>query len=282
MKKVLSLVLACGMFLPAYADSTASGDLLSQYDQPSGHSGFFSNLIRSFRLTGSPAQAGNRAYKEKDFDMALQKYAEAALDEPGSQALAFNAGATEFRKKRYDDAIKSLTRALQGEDASLTAKAHYNLGNSHFRKGEAALLAGKQEGISDYREALAHYKKNLELTPENQDAKRNIEVVQARIKELLDKQEKQKQQQPGSPQKPPEPSAKAKEALARALQLIQQRRYSEGKAVLEQIVTEDPTAASFQSHLQRLDDVMKILKGEQPSAPAPKDPRSQQGGMGII
>ena len=56
--------------------------------------------------------------------------------------------------------------------------------------------------------------------------------------------ERQQQQKQNSPQqKPPEPSEKAKEALARALQLVQQRRYDDAKAVLEQILAEDPTAA---------------------------------------
>jgi hypothetical protein len=97
----------------------------------------------------------------------------------------------------------------------------------------------------------------------------------------LDRQEQEQQQQP-SQQKPPDPSPKAKEALARAMQLAQQRRYEEAKGVLEAILAEDATAASFQGHLQRLDDVMKILKGEKPSAPAPRDPRARQGGMGVI
>ena len=259
------------------------GDLLSQYNAPSKGPGLFTHLAQTLGLKGSPARQGDKAYRAQDYDLALQKYAEAALDQPESHALAYNAGNAEFRKKRYAEAIAAFTKALGGSDAALSAQAHYNLGNAYFRKGEAALQAGKQEGISDYREALAQYKKSLEIRSENLDAKRNIEVVQARIKELLDRQEQQQQQQPQQQQqKPPEPSPKAKEALARALQLAQQRRYDQAKAVLESIIAEDPTAASFQGHLQRLDDVMKILKGEKPSAPAPQDPRAGQGGLGVI
>ncbi len=281
---MIPLLLLLGMAISSAdtASAPVNADLLSQYDQPVRGPGFFSKLLKSFGLEGSAAKQGNRAYRKQDFDQALQKYAEAELDQPSSQALAYNTGSAEFRKKRYDAAIASFTKALQGQDAPLAAKSHYNLGNSHFRKGEAALQAGREEGISDYREALAHYKKSLEIAPENRDAKRNIEVVQARLKELLDKKDQQQKQQQNPQQKPPEPSARAREALARALQLAQQRRYDEAKSVLEEILREDATAASFKSHLQRLDDITKILKGEKPSSPAPQDPRAQQGGLGVI
>ncbi len=243
--------------------------------------GLFSKILRSFGLQGSSAKQGNRAYHKQDYEGALQKYSEAVLDHPTSPILAYNIGNAAFRQKRYPEAIEAFKKALDGKDAGLAAKAHYNLGNAYFRKGEAALQSGQQEGISDYREALAHYKKSLEIDPNNADAKRNVEVTQIRIKELLDKKEQQQKQQPNN-QKPPEPDAKAKEALARALQLVQQRRYEEAKTVLENILSEDATAASYKTHLQRLDDVMKILKGEKPSPPQQQDPRAQQGGMGVI
>jgi hypothetical protein len=44
--------------------------------------------------------------------------------------------------------------------------------------------------------------------------------------------------------------------------------------VLDAILKADKTAASFASLRQRLDDVMKILRGEKPSDPAPRDPRA--------
>ena len=241
----------------------------------------FSKILRSFGLEGSPAKQGNRAYHKEDYDEALKKYAEAAQDQPASQILAYNTGNAELRKKQYPEAIASYGKALEGKDGALISKAHYNMGNAYFRKGEAALQSGQQEGISDYREALAHYKKSLEINPNNADAKRNVEVTQIRIKELLDKKEQQQKQQPNN-QKPPEPDEKAKEALARALQLAQQRRYNEAKTVLENILSEDATAASYKSYVQRLDDVIKILKGEKPTPPQQQDPRAQQGGTGVI
>jgi tetratricopeptide (TPR) repeat protein len=265
------------------SDSGLPGpDLLSKYEKaPGGKPAWWSKLKGLFGAGGTPPKQAAKAYEEGDYDGALQKYAEAQLDHPGSQALAYDMGNAQYRKKRYDDAIASYQKALQGSDASLAASAYYNLGNAHFRKGEFAIQSGKQEGIEDYREAMAHYKKSLEIRPDNRDAKRNIEVVQARIKELLERQ-KQDQKQQGNPQKPPEPSEEAKRVLARAMQLTQERRYAEAKTLLEDLIQKDRTAAGFQPYVQRLDDVLKILRGETPTPPKSQDPRAAQPGVGVI
>jgi tetratricopeptide (TPR) repeat protein len=262
--------------------SAPAPDLLSQYEKaPGANPPWWTKLKGLFGAGGAPPKQAAKAYEDGDYDAALQKYAEAQLDHPGSQALAYDMGNAQYRKKRYDDAIASYKKALQGSDAALAASAYYNLGNAHFRKGEFAIQGGKQEGIEDYREAMAHYKKSLEIRPGNRDAKRNIEVVQARIKELLERQ-KQDQKQQGNPQKPPEPSEEAKRVLARAMQLTQQRRYSEAKTLLEDLIQKDRTAAAFQPYVQRLDDVLKILRGETPTPPKAQDQRAAQPGVGVI
>ena len=265
------------------AGSQTGGDLLSQYEKKgTSKSTWFSKLRRLLGAGGSADKQAAKAYADGDYDKALQKYAEAQLDQPESQALAYDIGNAHYRKKKYDDAIAAYKKALHGDDAALAAKAYYNLGNAEFRKGEFAIQSGHQEGIEDYREAMAHYKKSLEVTPDNKDAKRNIEVVQARIKELLDRQKQKQDQQGGNPQKPPEPSENAKQVLARAMQLVQERRYGEAKTLLEDLIQKDATAVSYQAHVQRIDDMQKILRGEAPTPPQSQDPRAQQPGVGVI
>lgn len=269
---------------PAAADAAgeAQGDLLSRLEQGGAPKPSWLSRVKGWLgAGGAPARLAAEAYAAGDYDLALQKLAEAGLDQPESQALAYNTGNAQYRKKKYDDAIVAYKKALNGDDAGLASAAYYNLGNSLFRKGEFAIQSGKQEGIEDYREAMANYKKSLEIHPDNKDAKRNIEVVQARIKELLERQ-KQDQQNQGNPQKPPEPSEAAKQVLARAMQLVAERRYAEAKALLEDVIQKDKTAATFQSHVQRIDDVLKILRGERPTPPQQQDPRAQQPGVGVI
>lgn len=268
---------------PAEA-SGPSEDLLDKLDRSEAgkRPSLLSRLKGMLGSGGSAPKQAAKAYASGDYDLALQKLAESKLDRPGSQALAYNTGNAQYRKKKYAEAIAAYKQALQGEDAGLAASAYYNLGNSLFRKGEFAIQSGKQEGIEDYREAMANYKKSLEIRPDNKDAKRNIEVVQARIKELLERQKQDQQQNPGSPQKPPEPSEEAKRVLARAMQLVAERRYSEAKALLEDVIQKDKTAVSFQGHVQRIDDIQAILRGETPAVPQQQDPRAQQPGVGVI
>jgi len=234
-------------------------------------------------LPSSPEKEGREAYKKNNYGLAATRFREAALDNPANAAFIYNQGNAAYQLKRYDEAISLYNKAKKNLDNNLAPQAEYNLGNAYFRRGERAIQKGDQKGIDDYRSAMAHYKKTLQLFPQHKNAKRNIEVVQARIKELLEKKPSENQQnnQKGPP--PPPPSQKAKEALARALQLCKQGKYTEGLKILTDIMTEDPTAQSFGSYTGRIQDLIDIKNGKMPSPPeSPADPRSQQQGLGVI
>ncbi len=235
-------------------------------------------------LSPGPEKRAEKAYRSGEYDAALAGYGEALLDHPDAAGLHYNAGAAHYRKRDYEGAIAAYGKALESADGPLRGKVQYNLGNAYFRRGEAALRSGKQEGLSDYREALAHYKKALDARPDHTDTKRNIEVVQARIKELLEQQEQdqQQQQQQQDSEPPPPPSDHAQEVWARALQLTKQRRYAEAQSLLESLFQEDATGENYRAHEQRLEDIGKILRGEKPSRPKPGDNRAQAGGVGVI
>src|SRR5690606_34318857 len=101
-------------------------------------------------------------------------------------------------------------------------------------------------------------------------SKQNLEQATALLQRLLEEQQQQQQQQQDNREQPP-PSPRAKEALARALQLTQERRYDEAVAVLGDIMRRDRTASSFAAHLKRLEDVRKIMRGEKPAAAVADD-----------
>ena len=46
-----------------------------------------------------------------------------------------------------------------------------------------------------YQEAIEAYKKTLELDPQDRDAKHNLELVRAKLKEMADKEQQQQDQQ---------------------------------------------------------------------------------------
>ncbi len=265
---------------PGEENRAARHEAGEQWKSTSGPERIWEKILQSFLLKPTPAKAGKRAYVAEDYATALRKYTEAGFDHPGSQSLAYNTGNVHYRQGRFDDAARHFEEALKGTNATLAANAYYNLGNVFFRKGEAAGEGGAEKALAEFREALAHYKKSLEIKPENAEAKRNIEVTQARIKELLEQQQQDPSQGGGEP--PPEPSERAKQILARAMQLSAQRKYSEAKSLLEAIIREDETAASFKSHVQRIQDVLDLLSGKMPTPPESGDPRARQEGLGVI
>jgi tetratricopeptide (TPR) repeat protein len=237
--------------------------------------GALSQALRALGLESPPGRRGDKAYRSGDYEEALRQYGKAAQETAvPSPLLNRNIGNALYRQKRYPEAADYYERALKGagRDSGFASRTHHNLGNAFYRKAEAADSNAAQAAIADLREAVAHYKKALRQDPGNRGAKQNLERANTRLAQLLARQEQKPP--PGQPPKPPEPSARAKEALARALQLAQERRYAEAAKVLDEIMKSDRTAASFSAHRQRLDDVMKIMRGEKPSDPAPRDPRA--------
>lgn len=148
----------------------------------------------------------------------------------------------------------------------MAAKAAYNLANTHFRIGEKA--AEGSERIAAWRESVAYLKKAIDLDNKFENAKKNVEIVQRRLKEELDKQKENKDQNQdqNNDQKQPPLSDKAKEALARALQLSRDGKYAEAKELLENTIAEDETAGQLGSYVQRIDDVIEIKAGRKPKA----------------
>lgn len=247
--------------------------------------GALAKALRALGLQSPPGPLGDKAYRKGDYEEAVRQYGRAAEEADSVPPLLDrNLGNALYRQKRYAEAADYYGRALKksgapsGLDTAFAASAHYDLGNALYRKAEGADSTRAQEAMADLREALAHYKKALRLGRSagdkalEKDSRRNLEVANARLQKLLDDRKKNPPQ--GEPPPPPEPDARAKEALARALQFAQERRYDEAAAVLDAILKSDKTAASFASHRKRLDDVIRILHGEKPSDPSPRDPRA--------
>lgn len=124
---------------------------------------------------------GNSAYKKENYDIALAKYKQAEIKKPNLPETMFNLGNVYYKNGVYEDALKNYEKSTYSKDILLQSKAYYNMGNAMFRLGKLP-------------EAIQLYKKALELNPDDKDAKFNIEFVQKRLKENIDKQLKQTSQ----------------------------------------------------------------------------------------
>jgi len=130
----------------------------------------------------SKINEGNKKYHEENYDEALNKYQDALLDDPQHEIAHFNEGDANYKMEKFDKAIESYEKVLGSKDLKLEQEAHFNIGNSYF----------KQDKL---QESIEAYKKALNIDPNDKDAKYNLELARAKLKEMADKQQQQPQQQ---------------------------------------------------------------------------------------
>lgn len=141
----------------------------------------------------SPGQLldqGNEAFNQAQYQDAFQTYAEASDLHPDAGEPFYNMGNTLYRQQAYTNTQQLLDQSLArfagnpaGEpQQQWTQAVHYNLGNTYFSREE---WAG----------AVDAYKEALRLTPDDQEAKYNLELALRRLQE--EEEEEQQNQQGG-------------------------------------------------------------------------------------
>jgi len=140
----------------------------------------------------SKVKKGKEAFEAGRWDEALNYFQDALLDAPQDPRLHFNLGDALYKKQRYPEALQAFEKALNTRDPRLQQQVYYNMGNTYYF-------------LNKYEEAINAYKKALELDPDDQDAKHNLELVRAKLKEMAQKQQQQmgnssQQQQSGQQQ----------------------------------------------------------------------------------
>jgi Ca-activated chloride channel family protein len=135
-------------------------------------------LLRPRRLT----REGRREYERGNHPQALRAFEGAAQARPADPALRFNLADGLYKNGRYGEAA-TLFRALGSDPAApLAPAARFNLGDSLYRK-------------QDYRGAVAAYRDALRLAPDDEAARRNLELALRALKEQKEEQQRQQQKQ---------------------------------------------------------------------------------------
>jgi len=235
-------------------------------DAPNGRFPWWVLLLLCASAFASNWSAADKAFAKGDFAKALELYYQARTSYPDDRKLNYDIGTTLYKMGRLEEAKTELMQAVFSSDSSMASHAAYNLANVHYRLGEKGQKPADK--VSAWRESIALLKKAIDLEPNYENAKRNAEFIQRKLKEELDKQ-KQDQKQDNKDQKQDQKplSEAAKQALARAMQLCSQGRFTDAKNVLDQIIQADETAAQLNSNLQRVQDVIDISEGREPTRP---------------
>lgn len=152
-------------------------------------------------LSGDPTQPLNtpprqfdspyEAYEAAVYDQALQGFVNDQVERPEDPELALNIGNSHYKMKNYPEAEKAFGNAALAGDPTVREQALYSLGNCAFRQGKL-------------EDAVELYKGALDLDPDDEDAKFNLEFVRNEIRrrheENQERQEKQQGQQGGEQQ----------------------------------------------------------------------------------
>lgn len=161
------------------------------------------------------AARGAEAYGKGDYETALKHYLSAQVEDPGNPAIRYDLASTYYKLGRYAEAEKLFGAGAAERDAALSAKSRYNLGNTLFREGKL------EDAAREYEEALRH-------SPQDDDAKHNLEVARREIErrkaqpppssnddkrqqQQQGQQQQQQQQQQGQQSQPAQDERSAKD-----------------------------------------------------------------------
>ncbi len=118
----------------------------------------------------STSAEAQEEYEVGNYVDALRLYRDAQLEDPDSGVLHFNVGDALYKTGDYQTALNEFLRSTGGEDADLQAQAWYNAGNSHFE-------------LQQYADAAKAFKEALARSPDDADAKANLELALQKLQE---------------------------------------------------------------------------------------------------
>jgi Ca-activated chloride channel family protein len=144
-------------------------------------------------VANARANSGLDRYNQGDFDGALSNFREELKNDPNSPAANFNLGDAAYRLQKYDEAFEAYSKAMVSSDPALQEKAYYNAGNSLFLEGNHAQDLERQ--LSNYYDARYQYHQALDRNPGDEQAKKNLNLLEERIKDAEKQKEAQQRRQ---------------------------------------------------------------------------------------
>ncbi len=136
-----------------------------------------------------PTAEAMRLYRQQRYDEAAQQLQSALQQRPDDPTLYYDLGTVAHAKGDYQAAEEAFNKALASADAGLLGRTWYNLGNTHYRQGQMKEATAPGEAIALYRRALDDYRGAIRQIPNDKDARYNYELVERRMKSLMQRQE---------------------------------------------------------------------------------------------
>ena len=153
----------------------------------------------------SPYQAvqqGNALYQSGKYAEAAAQYSSASQTLPDVAEIHFNQGNAAYKQQDYRTAREHYTQALQTADRTLEGRVKYNLGNVEYQQA-LQNLQQPQAAMPHLRSAMTYYRDSLDVDPQQQDARYNLELSHLLLRKLQQEPSPQQhtpQQQQEQPQ----------------------------------------------------------------------------------
>jgi len=145
-------------------------------------------------------QQGNAFYQNGQYTEAAEQYGNAGQMVPDAAEIHFNQGNAAYKQQEYDKAREHYTQALQTTDRTLEGKVKYNLGNVEYQQA-LQNLQQPQAALPHLRSAMTYYRDSLDVDPQQQYARYNLELSHLLLHKLQQEQQQQQaQQQQAQPQ----------------------------------------------------------------------------------
>ena len=122
---------------------------------------------------------GNEHFENAAYPEALDDYRQAQVAAPDRPEPYYNAANAYNRQGEVAGAQAQTQQALKTAEDELAAQSWYNLGNAYF-------------DAQQWQAAIEAYKEALRITPDDQDAKHNLELA---LQKLQDQQQQAQNQQ---------------------------------------------------------------------------------------
>jgi tetratricopeptide (TPR) repeat protein len=110
---------------------------------------------------------GNSEYKKKNYSAAIEHYKkgrEHARDDKERALADFNTGNAEYAQENYERAVEYYSSAAKQGDQDVVKRSLFNMGNAYLKSGKK-------------REAAESYTKALEIDPDYEKARKNLEYL---------------------------------------------------------------------------------------------------------
>ena len=156
------------------------------------------NVLEYFGFSSSEeerVQEGKSAYNSQDYQRAAQMFQQAELDNPEDTKSKYNLANSLYKSGDFQGATQIFMDLANSPDQEIAISSSYNLGNSLYRLGQL-------------EQSIKSYDATLQKFPDHTKAKKNLEFVRQKLREMAEKnkqnqknQENQKSQENQKDQK---------------------------------------------------------------------------------